>query len=417
MRKILVVGAGQSGLQLALGLQSHGYDVTVMSNRTADEIRSGRVMSTQCMFHTALQHERDLQLNFWEARAPKIEGLGVSVAAPGSFDPGPAQRAIGWVGRLDGYAQSVDQRLKMAGWMETFAQRGGQLVIHGAAVGDLDYFSRVYDLVLVAAGKGELVSMFARDPERSPYREPQRALAAAYVHDLGPHPEHPEFDAARCNLVPGVGELIVSPSLTAHGRADMLFWEGVPGGPLDVFAGVRDPGEHLSLTLALMERYTPWEYERARKAELTDAGGVLAGRYAPTVRNPVGRLPGGGLVLGVGDVVVANDPLTGQGSNSASKCAASYLASILEHGEKEFDEVWMRGTFERYWETTRYVTKWTNAMLAPPPEHVLELMEAAGRFEPVARRFANGFDDPADFEDYFYEPEKTKAYLASVAGG
>ena len=46
MRKILIVGSGQSGLQLALSLQSHGYDVTVMSARTADEIRSGRVMST-----------------------------------------------------------------------------------------------------------------------------------------------------------------------------------------------------------------------------------------------------------------------------------------------------------------------------------------------------------------------------------
>ncbi|MFD6751484.1 NAD-binding protein, partial [Streptomyces anthocyanicus] len=46
MRKILVVGAGQSGLQLALGLQSQGYEVTLMSNRTADEIRTGRVMST-----------------------------------------------------------------------------------------------------------------------------------------------------------------------------------------------------------------------------------------------------------------------------------------------------------------------------------------------------------------------------------
>src|SRR5881398_632379 len=93
MRKILVVGAGQSGLQLALGLQSHGYEVTLMSNRTADEIRAGRVMSTQCMFDTALQHERDLQVNFWESQAPKIQGLGVSVAAPGSFDPSPSQRA------------------------------------------------------------------------------------------------------------------------------------------------------------------------------------------------------------------------------------------------------------------------------------------------------------------------------------
>jgi len=416
MRKILVVGAGQSGLQLALGLQSHGYEVTLMSNRTADEIRSGRVMSTQCMFHTALQHERDLGLNFWESRAPRLEGLGVSVAAPGSFGSGPARRAIDWVGRLDGYAQSVDQRVKMAGWMETFAQRGGQLVIHGAAVGDLDYFSRAYDLVMVAAGKGELVSMFGRDAARSPYREPQRALAAAYVHGLEPDTEHPDFDTVRCNLVPGVGELFVTPTYTTSGCAHTLFWEGIPGGPADVFQGVKDPAEHLSLTLELMERYTPWEYARATKVELTDAGGTLAGRYTPTVRNPVGVLPSGGLVLGVADVVVANDPVTGQGSNSASKCAAAYLASILEHGEGEFDEAWMRRTFDRSWETASHVTKWTNAMLAPPPDHVMDLITAAGEVPSVADRFANAFDDPADFENFFYEPDRTAAYLASVAG-
>ncbi|MER6501135.1 styrene monooxygenase/indole monooxygenase family protein [Streptomyces sp. NPDC001455] len=410
MRRILIVGAGQSGLQLALGLQSKGYEVTLMSNRTADEIRSGRVMSTQCMFHTALQHERDYQLNFWESQAPRIEGLGLSVAAPDS------SRAVDWVGKLDGFAQSVDQRVKMAGWMETFAQRGGQLVIHGAAVSDLDYFSRTYDLVLVSAGKGELVSMFARDASRSPFDAPQRALSVAYVHGMGPRPEHPEFDAVRCNLVPGVGELFVMPTLTTSGRADILFWEGVPGGPIDVFQGIKDPSEHLAKTLELMERYLPWEYARATKVELTDANGTLAGRYAPTVRNPIGRLPGGGLVLGVADVVVANDPITGQGSNSASKCANSYLDSILEHGDRPFDETWMQATFDRYWETAQHVVKWTNAMLGVPPEHVLNLLGAGNRFQAIANRFANGFNNPADFENFFFDPEKTNAYLAEVAG-
>ncbi|MFI9236656.1 styrene monooxygenase/indole monooxygenase family protein [Streptomyces sp. NPDC053079] len=414
MRRILIVGAGQSGLQLALGLQAKGYDVTVMSNRTAEEIRSGRVMSTQIMFRTALRYERELGLNFWEGLAPRVEGLGISVAGSVAGVAG-VQRPVDWVGRLDGYAQSVDQRVKMAGWLDAFAERGGRLVVHGAAVSDLDFLAPRYDLVLVAAGKGELVSLFARDPARSPYASPQRSLALAYVHGLGPRAEHPEYEAARCNLVPGVGELWVIPTLTTSGRADILFWEGVPGGPLDVFHDIDGPGEHLARTLELLERFVPWEYGRATEVELTDAHATLAGRYAPTVRDPVGRLPSGGLVLGVADAVVVNDPLTGQGSNSAAKCAASYLASILERGEEPFDADWMRTAFERYWASARHVTRWTNAMLAPQAAHVRALLGAASGLQRVADRFANGFDDPSDFEDYFFEEAKAQAYVAEVA--
>ncbi|WP_405587445.1 styrene monooxygenase/indole monooxygenase family protein [Streptomyces sp. NBC_01190] len=425
MRRLLIVGAGQAGLQLALGLQSRGYDVTVMSSRTPDEIRGGRVMSTQCLFATALRHERDLGLNFWESQAPRIEGLGVSVFAPGT-PPGaagqapdgpsvtPLERPIDWLGRLDGYAQSVDQRLKMAGWLETFAERGGKVVVHGVAVSDLDYLAAAYDLVLVAAGKGELGAMFARDEARSLHDTPQRALAVAYVHGLGPRPEHPDLNAVRCDLVPGVGELIVVPTLTTSGPADILFWEGVPGGPADVFQHVKDPAEHLKLTLELMRRFTPGEHERAADVELTDAAGTLSGRFAPTVRRPVGELPSGGLVLGVADVVVSNDPITGQGANNAARCAASYLADIVAHGDRPFDREWMESTFAHYWSLAAPATKWTNAMLAPPPEHVLGLIGAAGALQPVADRFANGFDDPADFEQWFFEQAKAEAYLAAA---
>jgi len=58
MAKITIVGGGQSGLQLGIGLVQNGYDVTVVSDRTPEQIHDGRVTSSQCMFAAALDHER-----------------------------------------------------------------------------------------------------------------------------------------------------------------------------------------------------------------------------------------------------------------------------------------------------------------------------------------------------------------------
>ncbi|MBD0696149.1 styrene monooxygenase/indole monooxygenase family protein [Streptomyces sp. CBMA123] len=409
MRRILIVGAGQAGLQLALGLQSHGYDVTLLTDRDAQEVRDGRVLSSQCMFDSALRTERALGLDLWAERAPRIEGLGVSVGTP------DGTRVIDWVGRLDAYAQSVDQRLKMSTWLETFAERGGRVELRQVSPADLEHLAGSYDLVLVASGKGKLAALFERDEERSPYQRPQRALAVSYVYGLAPRPEH-DFPAVRCNLVPGVGEFFTLPALTADGPCDILLWEALPGGPADAFDGLRDPAEHLRVMLELMRTFTPWEYDRTRAGvELTDAGGILAGRFTPVVRRPVGELPGGGAVLGVADVVVTNDPVTGQGANNAAKCAAFYLEAILAHGDKPFDRDFQQAAFDRFWAgTARVVTAWTNAMLLPAPPHAVELFGAAGRLRAVADRFANSFDDPADVENWLLDPGKAADYLASL---
>ncbi|RZQ63841.1 styrene monooxygenase/indole monooxygenase family protein [Amycolatopsis suaedae] len=409
MRKVLIVGAGQSGLQLALSLLDHQYDVTVMSARTPEEIRGGRVMSTQCMFNKALQIERDHKLNLWEEQTVKVEGLGLSIGAPDG-----SGRVLDWVGKLDNYAQSVDQRVKMAGWLELFEDRGGKLVLHGVTTSDLDPLSKLYDLVVIAAGKGELVQLFDRDPERSPYTTPQRALTVAYVHGMEPRPEHPDFSAVRFNIAPGAGELFVIPGYTLSGNCEILFFEGLPGGPLDVFDDKPGPQEHLDRMLELMKQYYPWEYDRCGAAELTDPRATLSGGYTPVVRRPSGELPSGNVVLGMADVVVANDPITGQGSNNAAICAQSYLESIVEHGDKPFDRQWMQSAFDRYWEYAQHVTFWTNAMLQPPPPHVMEILGVAGQKPAVAERFARGFEDPSDFQNWFFDPEKAAAYLASV---
>jgi glycine/D-amino acid oxidase-like deaminating enzyme len=134
MRKVAIVGGGQSGLQLALGLLQNPYEVIVVSNRTPEQILSGRVSFSQFMFHDSLQNERDLGINFWERECPITEGISFTI-------PGPTiPKAQFWEAKLDGYGQSVDQRIKLADWMKEFAKRGGKLVIKD-------------DLVLVAAGK------------------------------------------------------------------------------------------------------------------------------------------------------------------------------------------------------------------------------------------------------------------------
>ena len=108
MKHIAIIGAGQSGMQLALGLLGAGHAVTVVSSRTAQEIRLGPVMSSQCMFETALQAERDLGLNWWDDDCPPVEGIGLAVPGTGH------SQAIEWAARLVSPAQSVDQRGEVA---------------------------------------------------------------------------------------------------------------------------------------------------------------------------------------------------------------------------------------------------------------------------------------------------------------
>ena len=103
------------------------------------------------------------------------------------------------------------------------------------------------------------------------------------------------------------------------------------------------------------------------------------------------------------DAVVLNDPITGQGSNNAAKCAEIYLASIVEKGDN-FDQQFMQRTFDRYWRGyAQWVVSWTNALLAPPKPHVLRLLRAAAELPELAETIANGFDDPRVFFPWWFD--------------
>jgi hypothetical protein len=406
MRRIAIIGAGQSGLQLALGLLQNGYDITVVSNRTAEQIRNGRVTSSQFMFHDSLQNERDLGINFWEKQCPRTEGIAFTI-------PGPNKtKALFWEAKLDQYGQSIDQRVKFSGWMEEFAKRGGKLVIKDADRQDVDAYARSHDLVLVAAGKGEINRMFERDAEKSPFDQPMRALALTYVKNMLPRAP---FTAVSFNLVPGVGEYFVFPALTTTGACEIMVFEGVPGGPMDCWNDVKTPQEHLAKSKWVLETFMPLEAERCANVELTDEYGILAGRFPPTVRKPICKLSSGALALGMADVVATNDPITGQGSNTASKAATIYLGRILERGNRPFDAVWMQQTFDAFWDYAQWVVKWTNSLLIPPAPQILQLMGAASQSPALASKIANGFNNPPDYSPWWFEAAEAEALIHRVS--
>ncbi|RQO63403.1 alanine-phosphoribitol ligase [Paucibacter sp. KBW04] len=408
-RRIAIVGAGQSGLPLALSLQARGDEVTLLSNRSAAQIRGGRVMSSQCMFDAALQIERDHQLDWWGQDCPPVQGIGLCVPNPDPAAP-RGTKLIDWAAPLHKPAQAVDQRLKMPAWMEAFEQRGGCLILQEAGIEELEELAASHDLLVLAAGKGEIVNqLFARDAEKSIYDRPQRALALTYVQ--GMLPREP-YSRVCFNLIPGVGEYFVFPALTLNGACEIMVFEGVPGGPMDCWADVKTPEQHLARSLETLQRFLPWEAERCRDVRLTDDLGTLAGRFAPTVRRPVGRLPSGRLVLGMGDAVVVNDPITGQGSNNATKAFQVYYDAICARGDQAFDAGWMQATFDRYWAYAKDVVRWTNMLLAPPPEHILQLLGAAGQCPSIASAIANNFDHPPAFFPWWGDAQECQRFVA-----
>jgi hypothetical protein len=272
--------------------------------------------------------------------------------------------------------------------------------------------ARKNDLVIVAAGKGEIAKIFERDATRSPYDKPMRALALTYV--AGMEQTRPNRGVT-FNAMPGVGEYFVMPGITTAGDCEIMVFEGLPGGPMDCWADVKTPAAHLKRSKEILEKFFPWEAARCQRIELTDANGTLAGRFPPVVRKPVGVLPSGKLVLGIADVVMLNDPLTGQGSNNASKFARHYLDRIVLRGAAPFDRAWMENTFESYWEARgRLTADWSNRMLLPPSPHMQAILHAAEHNPAIARHFVECFDDPPRFFPWLFEREPAEALFGPL---
>ena len=92
------------------------------------------------------------------------------------------------------------------------------------------------------------------------------------------------------------------------------------------------------------------------------------------------------------------------------------MGKIISHGDGPYDQAFMQDTFASFWDYAQYPTTWTNAMLQPPPPHIVQVLGAASLHQQIADRFANGFNDPRDLFTWFMDPARSASYLETVAG-
>lgn len=413
MRRVAIVGSGQAGLQLSFGLLAHGYHVSLYSDRTLDQwLNHSRPNGTAFLFDRALQYERDLGMNPWEDHAPHGEGIHLT------FLPEVGKILLTMQGHLAKRGQAIDQRLKFSHWLSELEQRGGRLMIRSVTRDDLEDLADTHDLVIIAAGKGDLTGqLFARDTERSLYDKPQRHLALITVTGTKPWPEIP-FRPIKFTFIAPVGEMFWVPFYDKSQVASYsIVFEAKPGGVMDRFGNVKSGQEAVTIAKEVIRDLSPWDYEHVKDAVLTDELAWLTGRFAPTVRKPVGHLPSGKVVMALGDTAITYDPIAAQGANSAAKMAHHLLQRIRAHGTRPFDAKWMTDVFEEYWEAeAKYMYAFTSALLEPITPAAAEVLKAGAKTHTIADAFFSNFNNPQDYWPWLVDLEEAKKWIAMQRG-
>lgn len=375
--RLLVVGAGETALQMAAHIRNGGGHATVLTPTPPESIAAGPVRSTQVKVWRTREHEQELGLDIWP-EAPQIRGMWFQAVEQGRV-------LFEWRGRLSNPAVSINQPDRFAAWFGILAERG--VGVHTRAERPItaeyvDDLAQDHDLVVVTTSpKGsDLADLFPVDPA-FPASPPARQLVAVYLDGVDPTPD----DDAQLVLLPD-GEILVIPAYfgdrtTNEGRTcHIVLVEARPGTPLDAFRDVTDPAARTDLLLRLLRDFAPSVAARCARATLVDQRGTLAGAVTPKVRGPVGHLPKSGRpVASLGDLAVSIDPLAAQGANSASDGAAIYARRALTHSGP-FDEEFLTACSDEWRQYRAYpAAQLTSLLLEPPPPVRQLLAEAAGQ--------------------------------------
>jgi hypothetical protein len=345
-----------------------------------------------------------LDVAHWDdARVGIHSALHVSVGGP---------HPLAFTGHFAQPASTVDMRIYCAQLLEDFARRGGNVIIGTVRAEELEHLAAGYDLVVVSSGRASLTELFPRMPEYSPYTEPQRHLIAGLFRGIA-DATPPGTSLA---LSPGHGEVISVPILTFSGQRMGLLIEAIPDGALDVLYGMHyegDPRRFEATLLDLIREHAPELYGRIDREAfgLTRPADLLQGAITPIVRQNYHRIAPGTFAVALGDVHVAHDPILAQGANAASH-TAWVLGGAIRDSDR-FDEPFCQDVAARMWEYLGAASAWSNAMLAPPPPHIEELLAAAEAIPAVADGFVDSISAPIRGWENVNDPAHTAAFLAA----
>jgi 2-polyprenyl-6-methoxyphenol hydroxylase-like FAD-dependent oxidoreductase len=399
-RKVAIVGAGQAGLQLGFALLEHGYHVTLVSERPAEDIGASQIWGTPALFWRGQAFERALGIDFWDTEVFANKQVEIDIR---DEQGGQLLTIAGEF--TNGAAKLVDLRLKYPKWLDEFARRGGTVVVGRRDVAGLDALAGDHDLLFIATGRsGD--SLFERDADRSIWPNALRRLRAVIL-------DGPEIDHWSFSFIPGVGEVCAAPGLGLGGRPAhaILLW-AAPGGPID-FADGLDGQQVLASLKAALRAYKPDHHDKIADSALLDGKSWLAGAVTPIVRKPVARLPSGRFAIALGDALVTVDPITGQGLNKAAYAADLFARRILADGDQPFDEAWAMTTAGEFWEFARHSYLLQRSLLEPP-EYQGAVFPVAAQHRGLANELIGTFPDPAT-STWLHDPVALNAKIAEYA--
>ncbi|MGJ5205190.1 styrene monooxygenase subunit StyA [Bradyrhizobium sp. HKCCYLR20261] len=405
-KSIGIVGAGIGGLHLALYLQKHGIQATVLTDREPEQYAATRLMNTVAHHGITVARENELGVNHWDDPEFVYHHHDHFFNFPGS--------PLLFRGAFKQPSRAVDYRIYLPALMKDFEDRGGTIEYASIQDDDIPALVARFDLLVVSTGKGALGRMFNHRPELSPYSQPQRLLCVG-LYDGVDHgsPGGDDPRGVTLSVSPGHGEMIVIPTLTFGGMKTALLMENIPGGDMADLVSLNydaDPAGFRQTMLDKLEKHHPHTYNKidTHRFDLQPLD-LLQGAVVPTVRRSSVSFDDGKIAIALGDVHSVVDPMMGQGANMASYAAFELGKAIVE--AVAFDDRFVETVDRARENRVIAAARWTNLMLQPPSEAMGRLIFTMAQNRALCDEFTDNFNYPERQWDRLASDRRIHAWI------